>query len=95
VKLEASPALHRGYASSFAILQGRFSSLVKGTTRMKRKNSDPVTAEMAAKIKYLVGVIGLFQHQAAAILGINQGRVSEVMNKKRHGGVSPQASFDF
>ncbi|MCF2513664.1 helix-turn-helix domain-containing protein [Sphingomonas sp. G124] len=62
---------------------------------MKRKNSNHVTAEMAAKIKYLVGVIGLFQHQAAAILGINQGRVSEVMSGKRHGGIPPQLSFDF
>lgn len=62
---------------------------------MKRKNSNPVTAEMAAKIKYLVGVIGLFQHQAAAVLGINQGRISEVMNGKRHGNVSPQLSLDF
>lgn len=62
---------------------------------MKRKNSKSVTAEMAATIKYLVGVIGLFQHQAAAVLGINQGRVSEVMNDKRHPGVGPQASFDF
>ena len=62
---------------------------------MKRKNSNPVTAEMAAKIKYLVGVIGLFQHQAAAVLGINQGRISEVMNGKRYGNVSPQLSLDF
>lgn len=62
---------------------------------MKRKHSNPVTAEMAAKIKYLVGVIGLFQHQAAAILGINQGRVSEVMNGKRHGDIPPQLSFEF
>ena len=62
---------------------------------MKRKNSNPVTAEMAAKIKYLVGVIGLFQHQAAAVLGINQGRISEVMNGKRHSGVPPQLSLDF
>lgn len=62
---------------------------------MKRKSSKTITAEMAAKIKYLVGVIGLFQHQAAAILGINQGRVSEVMNGKRHPNVPPQLSFDF
>ena len=50
---------------------------------------------MAAKIKYLVGQIGLFQHQVAAMLGINQGRVSEVMNGKRYPDVGPQASFDF
>jgi predicted XRE-type DNA-binding protein len=64
---------------------------------MKRKNSGPVTAEMASKIKYLVGVLGLFQHQAAAILGINQGRVSEVMTGKRHPKAPPfnQLRFDF
>lgn len=62
---------------------------------MKRRNSPPITPQMAAKIKYLVGQIGLFQHQVAAMLGINQGRVSEVMNGKRHPDVGPQASFDF
>jgi predicted XRE-type DNA-binding protein len=64
---------------------------------MKRKNSNPITAEMAAKIKYLVGVIGLFQHQAAAILGVNQGRISEVMTGKRHPKEPPanQLSLDF
>jgi predicted XRE-type DNA-binding protein len=64
---------------------------------MKRKNSNKVTAEMAAKIKYLVGVLGLFQHQVAALLEINQGRVSEVMNGKRHPRVRAydQLSLDF
>lgn len=62
---------------------------------MKRQNSPSITPEMAAKIKYLVGQIGLFQHQVAALLGINQGRVSEVMNGKRYPDVGTQASFDF
>lgn len=64
---------------------------------MKKKYSSPITAEMAAKIKYLVGVLGLFQHQAAAVLGINQGRVSEVMSGKRHSKVQAcnQLRFDF
>lgn len=64
---------------------------------MKRKNSNPVSAEMAGKIKYLVGVLGLFQHQAAAVLGINQGRVSEVISGKRYPRIEPdsQATFGF
>ena len=62
---------------------------------MKRKSSNRITPEIAAKIKYLVRVMGLFQHQAAALLGINQGRVSEVITGKRHPGVGPQASFEF
>jgi transcriptional regulator with XRE-family HTH domain len=62
---------------------------------MKRKDSPPVTAEMAAIIKYLRVKLGLYQHQIAALLGINQGRVSEVMAGKRHPDVGPQSSFDF
>ena len=62
---------------------------------MKRKNSPQITPEMAAMIKFLVGRVGLFQHQVAAMFDINQGRVSEVMNGKRHPDVGPQASFDF
>lgn len=42
-----------------------------------------LTADMAATIKHLVSVHGFLQHQAAAVFGINQGRVSEVMNGKR------------
>jgi hypothetical protein len=64
--------------------------------RMKRKASPTVTAEMAGHIKYLWHVMGLYQHQIAALLGINQGRVSEVVNGKRHPGVGPiQGSFSF
>lgn len=63
---------------------------------MKRKNSPPLTPEMAALIKYLVVRIGLYQHQVAALLEINQGRVSEVMTGKRHPNVDPdQGSFAF
>jgi predicted XRE-type DNA-binding protein len=54
---------------------------------MKRKASPTVTAEMAGHIKYLWHVMGLYQHQIAALLGINQGRVSEVVNGKRHPGL--------
>lgn len=49
---------------------------------MKRK-TPMLTADMAATIKYLVNVLGLLQHQAAAVFGINQGRVSEVVTGKR------------
>jgi predicted XRE-type DNA-binding protein len=63
---------------------------------MKRKNSPTITPELAGKVKYLVKVLGLFQHQAAAILGINQGRVSEVMTGKRFPKSEPvQTSFSF
>lgn len=63
---------------------------------MKRKNSPAVTPEMAALIKHLVQKIGLYQHQVAALLGLNQGRVSEVMTGKRHPTIEPnQGSFGF
>lgn len=63
---------------------------------MKRKNSPHVTAELAALIKFLVLRIGLYQHQVAALLEINQGRVSEVMTGKHHPSVDPdQGSFEF
>ena len=50
---------------------------------MKRVPSVPVTPEMAAKIKRLLDQ-GLYQHQIASVLGINQGRVSEVNTRKLH-----------
>lgn len=56
---------------------------------MTRSRSPRVTPAMAAHIKYLVDVQRLFQHQAAALLGINQGRVSEVMRGLRYPGISP------
>lgn len=63
---------------------------------MKRKSSKPVTPEMAAHIRFLIQSRGLYQHQAAALVGVNQGRVSEVMNGHRHPDVPPaQGSFPF
>jgi predicted XRE-type DNA-binding protein len=63
---------------------------------MKRKDSPPISPEMAALIKFLVKRIGLYQHQVAALLGINQGRVSEVVTGKRHPNVEPdQGTFSF
>jgi predicted XRE-type DNA-binding protein len=63
---------------------------------MKRKDSPPITPEKAALIKFLVRAKGLYQHQVAALLEINQGRVSEVINGKCHPNVEPdQGSFAF
>ena len=44
------------------------------------KKSKRLTPEMVMKIKILLAEEHLFQHQIAALFGINQGRVSEVKN---------------
>jgi predicted XRE-type DNA-binding protein len=63
---------------------------------MKRSQSPPISPEMAAHIRFLVKVRGLYQHQAAALVGVNQGRVSEVVRGYRHPGVGPaQGAFPF
>lgn len=56
---------------------------------MKRSPSPKISREMAAHIKFLVTIRGLFQHQVAALLGINQGRVSEVIRGRRFPGIEP------
>ncbi len=65
---------------------------------MKIKDTPPMTPELASKALTLVHVYKLKQHQAAAVLGVNQGRISEVVNGHRFGGVPPcppdQLSFD-
>jgi predicted XRE-type DNA-binding protein len=63
---------------------------------MKRTASPAITPELASYIKYLLGK-GLYQHQIASVLGINQGRVSEVKTGKRNGDTPPadQLPFDF
>lgn len=43
-----------------------------------------MTEEKAAIAKYLVLTKHLFQHEAAALLGVNQGRVNEVIKGKRY-----------
>jgi predicted XRE-type DNA-binding protein len=62
------------------------------------KPTPPMTAELAAKILTLVNGRKLKQHQAAALLGVNQGRVSEVITAKRFAGVTSwpmdQLSFE-
>lgn len=55
---------------------------------MKRVPSVPVTPEIAAIIKRLLGE-GVYQHQIASALGINQGRVSEVKTGKRYPKIPP------
>lgn len=63
---------------------------------MDRSPSPPITPEMAAHIKFLVQEQKLYQHQVAALVGVNQGRVSEIMRGRRHPGVSPaQGAFPF
>lgn len=42
-----------------------------------------MTEEKARLAKYLVFVKKVFQHEAAARLGVNQGRICEVVNGKR------------
>lgn len=49
-----------------------------------------LTAALAAKIKKLAKETSLFQHEIAAIVGVNQGRVSEVLNGKRFSEVKPE-----
>lgn len=56
---------------------------------MKRTPSPTITFEMASEIKYLKIRMRLYNHQIAALFGINQGRVSEVMTGKRHPAAPP------
>lgn len=68
----------------------------EGADDMKRKSSPPISPELAGHIRYLVVHQGLYQHQAAALCGVNQGRVSEVMRGYRHPTVPPaQGAFPF
>ena len=55
---------------------------------MKRVPSPPVTPEIAAIIKRLLRD-GVYQHQIASALGMNQGRVSEVKTGMLHPKVPP------
>lgn len=51
--------------------------------------SVPMTAELASKAKTMVIQLGMAQHVAAAKLGVNPGRVCEVI----HGRSFPDAPF--
>ena len=48
-----------------------------------------LNAHIAAQIKKLAATTSMFQHEIAAIFGINQGRVSEVLSGKRFSHVPP------
>lgn len=63
---------------------------------MKRSRSPKVSREMAAHIKYLMQSRGLYQHQVAALVGVNQGRISEIMRGHKFPDVPPvQGAFPF
>jgi transcriptional regulator with XRE-family HTH domain len=63
---------------------------------MTRKPSPRVTKEMAAHIRFLIQKQGLYQHQVASLLDLNQGRVSEVMRGYRYPDIPPsQNAFPF
>jgi predicted XRE-type DNA-binding protein len=57
---------------------------------MANRVSKPLTAELAATIKRLARETKLAQHQIAARLDLNQGRVSEVLTGKRFAEVQPE-----
>lgn len=59
---------------------------------MKRTYSPPVTAEIAAIVKRAL-LKGLFQHQIAGVLGVNQGRISEVKTGKLFPQVPPASEL--
>lgn len=56
------------------------------TKKPRRPRMNPV---IAAEIKKLAQDRTLYQHEIAALLGINQGRVSEVVSGKRFAAVPP------
>ena len=56
---------------------------------MPVKPTPPMTSDLASKAITLVKIYGLKQHQAAAILGLNQGRISEVLTGKRYPRAKP------
>lgn len=56
---------------------------------MPIKSTPPMSAELANKAITLVRVMGLKQHQAAAVLGLNQGRISEIITGKRYPAAKP------
>ena len=48
-----------------------------------------LTPETAARIKKLAATTDLYQHEIAALVKVNQGRVSEVLSGKRFQEVPP------
>jgi predicted XRE-type DNA-binding protein len=56
---------------------------------MRRRVSISLSADLAAEIKRLARDTDLAQHEIAAQLHLNQGRVSEVLTGKRFPEVRP------
>jgi hypothetical protein len=56
------------------------------------RRSPSLTPELAARIKRLAIDTNLMQHEIAALLKLNQGRVSEVLTGKRFGTVPPASN---
>lgn len=56
---------------------------------MPPKPSTPMTQAVANQIRRLKREEKLYNHEIAAILGINQGRVSEVLSGKRFPEAKP------
>ncbi len=56
---------------------------------MKRKKSVRITPDLAATIKYLYVELRLYQHQIASAVGVNQGRISEIITGKKFRDVAP------
>lgn len=55
---------------------------------MRRSSRSPrLTPDLAARIKRLWQSTDLTQHEIGARLGLNQGRISEVLSGKRFGDV--------
>ncbi|MGH1572562.1 hypothetical protein ACRAWG_20150 [Methylobacterium sp. P31] len=52
--------------------------------RRRRRVSEPLTAAIAAAIWKMARETDLVQHEIAAALRLNQGRVSEVLSGKRY-----------
>ncbi|KAF0136688.1 MAG: hypothetical protein FD139_747 [Methylocystaceae bacterium] len=48
--------------------------------RRAQRCSKPMTIDIASKAKTMVIQLGMAQHEAAAKLGVNPGRVCEVVN---------------
>jgi hypothetical protein len=51
--------------------------------------SNPMTLEIASKAKTMVIQLGMAQHEAAAKLGVNPGRINDAI----HGRIFPDAPF--
>jgi hypothetical protein len=57
--------------------------------RRAARCSNPMTEELASKAKTMVIRLGMAQHEAAAKLGVNPGRVNDAI----HGKIFPNAPF--